>query len=645
MADTVRGGLVGKVLYGSLFTVLLPAAMVAWARGTSDVVHLATPHLPVAGTLLALSGLGLTLAGMWALWQRGGGLPMNAYPPPRLVRDGVYALVPHPIYVGFCGSALGVSLATGSASGLWLVTPTAVLGCLALVYGYERAELRARFGEASQPRPWASLPGTGDGAPSWQQRLAVVALVLVPWALIYETIARVLPPDGIDPRFAFERTLPVWEWTELVYAAAYPLYVLAPFVVRSGGELRRFAVESLWAMALVFPAYLALPFLAPPRPFTPQSWLGEVLTTERDFDFPTCAFPSFHVLLALIAADAWASRATRLRWALRGFALLIGASCVTTGMHAVVDVLAGVGVWALVKQRAAAWQVLRTAAERLSNSFAEVRVGPLRVINYAGWAALATFVGVALLGVLLGPVGLPAVGVTALAGLFGAFAWAQLIEGSSALARPYGFYGGLLGIVAATLAGPWLGTPVWALLGAYAVVGPFVQALGRVRCFVQGCCHGRQAPVGVGIRVTHPRSRVCRLSALADVPIHPTPLYSVLWNAACAVVLVRLWTLAVPAHFLAGMFVLLNGVGRFVEEAYRGEPQTPVYAGLRLYQWVALASAVSGVLITGLGVSGPLPPPDFDVRALWAGLAFAALCGVAAGVDFPESQRRFSRLA
>lgn len=639
-----RRALVGKVLYGAVFVVVLPVAMVAWAKATAGVVRAPVPQLPLVGSALAAAGLALVLGGMWALWSRGGGLPMNAFPPPRLVTEGVYALVPHPIYTGFCGVSLGVSLATGSASGLWLVTPTAILGCLALVYGYERDDLRARFG-AVTPRPWVSLPPEGPQPPSWAMRASVLATVMVPWLLGYEGLARVMPPDAVDPRFAFERTLPVWEWTELIYASAYPLFCLAPLLARTASDLRRFVVESLWAMAFVFPAYLAIPFIAPPRPFEPQSWLGQVLASERGLDFPTCAFPSFHVLLALVASDAWASRAPRARWLLRSLALLVGVSCITTGMHALIDVVAGVAVWVLVKRRMVAWEWLRRSSERLANSFAAVRLGPVRIINYAGWAALANFVGVAVVGTLLGPEHLGAVVFSAVAGVVGAAAWAQLIEGSAALSRPYGFYGGLLGIIGGALVAPWWGTPVWWLLGAWAVAGPFVQALGRVRCLVQGCCHGHEAPEGVGIRVTHPNSRVCRLSTLEGVPIHPTPLYSMLWNTVTAVVLVRLWSLHVPPHFIAGLFVLLNGLGRFVEEAYRGEPQTPVYARLRLYQWVAIASAVAGVLISGLGVSAPWPAASLDGRTFAVAAGFALFSALVAGVDFPESKRRFSRLA
>src|SRR5437667_11755025 len=74
---------------------------------------------------------------------------MNAYPPPRYVAQGIFRLLPHPIYTGFTMLCVGVSIAVVSASGLWLVSPIVALSCAARVLGYERHDLRERFGRAS----------------------------------------------------------------------------------------------------------------------------------------------------------------------------------------------------------------------------------------------------------------------------------------------------------------------------------------------------------------------------------------------------------------------------------------------------------------------------------------------------------------
>ena len=54
----------------------------------------------------------------------------------------------------------------------------------------------------------------------------------------------------------------------------------------------------------------------------------------------------------------------------------------------------------------------------------------------------------------------------------------------------------------------------------------------------------------------------------------PTPVYSILWNVIIQVVFLRLWILRTEPSMIAGLYLILNGLGRFVEEAYRGEPHT-----------------------------------------------------------------------
>jgi prolipoprotein diacylglyceryltransferase len=169
--------------------------------------------------------------------------------------------------------------------------------------------------------------------------------------------------------------------------------------------------------------------------------------------------------------------------------------------------------------------------------------------------------------------------------------------------------------------------------------------MGRLRCLVQGCCHGRETSAAIGIRYRHPRSRVCKLADFANVPIHATPLYSILWNGVTALVVVRLWTAHWALHLVGGVYLILNGLGRFVEEAYRGEPQTPIVARLRLYQWMALGTVLAGALVTALGSGAPAPAPVPNARSFAAGALFGLVTWLAMGVDFPESNRRFSRLA
>jgi hypothetical protein len=97
------------------------------------------------------------------------------------------------------------------------------------------------------------------------------------------------------------------------------------------------------------------------------------------------------------------------------------------------------------------------------------------------------------------------------------------------------------------------------------------------------------------------------------------------------------------AAFIVGIYLILNGLGRFVEESLRGEPQTPYRAGMRIYQWIAIISVIIGAICTSLPDTGTLSfqfTPGSIIFALIMGIAVM----MASGMDFPESDRRFARL-
>jgi protein-S-isoprenylcysteine O-methyltransferase Ste14 len=618
-----RPASLGPVLYGGIFVVVLPVLLLLWAWRTGPFVPLPALDWPVAGGLLVAMGIALMAAGMTALRVHGGGLPMNAYPPPAYVDRGVYRLLGHPIYVGSGLVAFGASVAFGSASGLWLVSPLVCLGTVALVLGYERPDLRRRFGEAAMGRPLLSLPVGGDGPPTAWERTSVVVLVLVPWMIAYEAVLRLgVPPGAVEAYLPFERGWPVWVWTEPIYASVYPLVGFVPLMVRRGRDLRRFAVSGLIATGVVTLIYLTVPVVAPPRPFVSDSLAGRMLSLERSMSHTVAAFPSFHVIWTLLAAEAWAGSFPRFRVWVWAWAVAIAVSCITTGMHALADVAFAVAIWVPIRGHRRVWETLRAGSERIANSWREWRWGPVRILSYGAYAALAGAVGVWVVGSLAGP------------------------EESSRLSRPFGYFGSLLGVTVPALLAGALGYGPYLLIAAAAVAAPWIQALGRLRCLVQGCCHGAPTREEVGIRYRIPQSRVCALAEWSGIPLHPTPLYSILANTVMGIALARLWALGAPLGMILGLYLIFAGLHRFVEEAYRGEPQTPVVGGLRLYQWLSVVLVVAGAMTTSFP-GGPAPDTGLVLSGpvLVSAAAYALLCCFAMGVDFPGSDRKFARLA
>jgi protein-S-isoprenylcysteine O-methyltransferase Ste14 len=640
----VNRSFVAKFAYGFLFTVLIPLGLAAWAEATANIISSPRIHSLSFGLILCAIGAVLLLSGWIALWIHGGGLPMNISPPPRYVARGIYGVVPHPIYVGFSFLWAGVAISSGSTSGLWLVTPFVILGSAALVLGYEAPDLAKRFGSAYTVES-RILPPNADIVPHPRDRLRCYMFVLLPWIVIYEAILALgVPSDAIPTYLPFEYRFRVAEWTEAVYASTYVWVIAVPLVAYSARSLRRFCTSGWLAMAIAFPIFLSLPLVAPTRSFVPHTLLGRLLDWERGFDSAASAFPSFHVIWAILAARVFEERWKSLRWLWRAWAGGIAVSCVTTGMHSIADVLAGVITGLVVLHPEPLWEILRRGAEKIANSWKEWCFGPLRVINHGAYAGVGAFSILAIAGILAGPGHEYSIFTIGLCGLIGAALWAQFIEGSPRLLRPYGYYGGLIGVVLGAVLTSFYHGDLWLLLAAFCVGAPLAQSVGRLRCLVQGCCHGRPASPLIGICYHHPRSRVFRLADLRDVPIHPTPLYSILWNGYIALAMGRLWVLHFPLHFIGGVYLLLTGIGRFVEEAYRGEPQTPVFGGLRLYQWIAISTILFGALVTALGRSKAAPEPEFHWQALRVAAVFGIVWWCALGVDFPDSNRRFARL-
>jgi hypothetical protein len=101
--------------------------------------------------------------------------------------------------------------------------------------------------------------------------------------------------------------------------------------------------------------------------------------------------------------------------------------------------------------------------------------------------------------------------------------------------------------------------------------------------------------------------------------------------------------LGARASVVVGAYLVLGGLARFVEEHYRGEPQTMERWGLRTYQWFA-----AGFVVAGLAVLSLDSPVLEGVRAgpAWWGAGLVALVyAIAMGVEFPRSNARGSRLS
>ena len=144
-----------------------------------------------------------------ALWVHGGGLPMSPYPPARFVSSWVYRYLSNPMYVGAVILSVGLSLASRSPAGLWIVSPVLAAATAAWVLGYERDATRTRFGGVVS-QPVLHLPPVSHAVPTFWDRCSVYALVFLPWLVLYQAIELLgVPPDAIVAWQRWDSALPV----------------------------------------------------------------------------------------------------------------------------------------------------------------------------------------------------------------------------------------------------------------------------------------------------------------------------------------------------------------------------------------------------------------------------------------------------
>ncbi len=636
-----------KILYAVIFIVLLPLALIVWSVRLDTYIKLPVPELTglvlVCIGIILLSGMILLLGGWYALYAYGNGLPMNAFPPERYVAKGVYSILPHPIYAGFCLLTLGGFLAAESPGGLWIIFPTLCLGCVSLVYGFEKEATEKMFGKSTATH-LLRLPDDDESKPRIKDYVRVYLLVLLPWAIAYECVQFLgISKDAFSLFFPFESKLPVLEWTELIYFSVYPMVLLFPLFIRTNSVLRKFSIHSVLATVICFIIYLTLPVTAEPRAFVASSFFGELLKFEQAVDNPVCAFPSFHVIWVLICARYYITK-TSTKKIILVWAIVVSLSCITTGMHSIADVIGGVLLFYFVDKRWKIWNLIRAIAEKIANSWSEFYIGKVRFINHGAWAALGMFVGLSFAGIILTRSASMNIVIIALGGLAGAGLWAQIVEGSSGLLRPYGYYGGVIGAVLGAIVSGFLSGNSIILISTFALTGPIIQSFGRCRCLVQGCCHGRPTDDTTGIRYYHPNSRVTKMAKLGGEYVHPTPVYSILWNIVIFIILLRLYFLHSEPNLISGLYLILTGLGRFIEESLRGEPQTKIIGGLRLYNWIAVITIICGGIVSSFPSGLSFPTPQLEFSNLLIPFGIAIIIYFALGVDVPSSNKRFSRL-
>lgn len=210
------------------------------------------------------------------------------------------------------------------------------------------------------------------------------------------------------------------------------------------------------------------------------------------------------------------------------------------------------------------------------------RLDPERVVDFGIWVALWGLAGSKLLLVITEPSYLAS--------------W----QGLKGLLQAGGvFYGGLIGaLVAAAVLTRRYHLEFWPLVDTLAPSVALGHFFGRLGCLAAGCCYGSHCDLPWAVTFSHPLTAEVSGTPLG-VPLHPTQLYEAGFNLGNYLVLAWLFGRRPRDGSVLAAYLVSYGVGRFVIEFFRGDPDRGFLLGglLSTSQGIAI-----GMVLVGAGI-------------------------------------------
>lgn len=120
---------------------------------------------------------------------------------------------------------------------------------------------------------------------------------------------------------------------------------------------------------------------------------------------------------------------------------------------------------------------------------------------------------------------------------------------------------------------------------------PLGHALGRIGCFLAGCCYGRPTDMPWGVIFTNPHALVA--PELLGVPLHPTQLYEAGGNLILFFILRRLYRKPHKNGMILLAYVSCYAFMRFMIEFFRGDFRGEYILGLSPSQLISLLTALA----------------------------------------------------
>lgn len=158
------------------------------------------------------------------------------------------------------------------------------------------------------------------------------------------------------------------------------------------------------------------------------------------------------------------------------------------------------------------------------------------------------------------------------------------------------FFGGAIAAVAAL----WVylkkkKLPILSTADFFVVALPLGHAIGRIGCFLAGCCYGAPTQLPWGVKFTDPHSLVP--PELYGVALHPTQLYEAAANLLLFVFLHYAYKKPHKAGAVLVQYIIGYGLIRFTIEFFRGDYRGAFIGGMSPSQCLSLCAIAAALAI------------------------------------------------
>ena len=154
------------------------------------------------------------------------------------------------------------------------------------------------------------------------------------------------------------------------------------------------------------------------------------------------------------------------------------------------------------------------------------------------------------------------------------------------------FYGGFYGgVIAVYLYSKVSKRPIGKLIYALLPGGIFAHALGRIGCFLEGCCYGRPTNSFIGVCFTN--SEI----APNNIPLIPVQLIEASVEIILFLIVLYMRKKNAAPVFLLSFYMTLYGAARFCIEFYRFDDYRGFIGFLSLSQIISIITIFIGLLL------------------------------------------------